>query len=253
MFDFKIQEEMLCVSLDLLEHGDVIDVYALGGGTALSAFYWEHRFSTDIDIFIYSKDRKILHKIDPRYTSKSIKKKLKDLNYTGDLKNNGVYMELAIDDDKKMQFFPAKPFTSTPYKKGILWGKEIYIESIEEIIAKKIYYRCGDGNSRDLFDIAIGICKNPAILVSINGEKKKLEILLETVNVILKDKVLMVTYNDEISMMEPAEEYKDIATNTIEFLNIFLDEYLQAIGRKMADIEEYCEDIFSLAYEEIST
>lgn len=253
MYDFKAQEDMLHVSLDLLEHGGVDDVYALGGGTALSAFYWQHRFSTDIDIFIYTKDRDVLHKIDPRYTSEVIKKKLEALHYIDDLKNNGVYMELAIDNDKKMQFFPAKSFTSTSYTWETLWGKEIHIESIEEIIAKKIKYRCGKGNARDLFDIAVAISKNASILVSMNPDMDNLKTLLETVNDILDDKKLMKGYLDEISLMEPAADYRELSVKTIEFLSIFLNEYIQASEMRMAGIDEFCEEILIHVHNELAS
>lgn len=36
-----------------------------------------------------------------------------------------------------MQFFTVKGFTATPYSQVRLWDKDIFIESIEEIIAKK--------------------------------------------------------------------------------------------------------------------
>jgi len=39
--------------------------------------------------------------------------------------------------------------------------KNIFVESIEEIIAKKVYSRCEDANARDLFDLVIAIYKTP--------------------------------------------------------------------------------------------
>lgn len=57
MYDFQLQEEMLDISLELLRDVGIDAPSALGGGTALSAYYWQHRFSTDIDIFIYSSEK----------------------------------------------------------------------------------------------------------------------------------------------------------------------------------------------------
>jgi len=45
----------------------------------------------------------------------------------------------------------------------IYGGEKIQIESVEEIIAKKIFYRAHKGNARDLFDIAIAIHKKPSL------------------------------------------------------------------------------------------
>jgi len=41
MYDFKLQEEMLKISLALLGERGVKADYAPGGGTALSAYYWQ--------------------------------------------------------------------------------------------------------------------------------------------------------------------------------------------------------------------
>jgi len=70
-----------------------------------------------------------------------------------------------------MQFFVVKDHTAVPYSKVTLWGKNIFVESVEEIIAKKVYYRCEDANARDLFDLAVAIYKDPSILMSINVAK----------------------------------------------------------------------------------
>ena len=58
MYDFTIQKQMLDVTLDLLKENNLLEVSTLGGGTALAAYYFNHRYSTDIDIFIYAKENK---------------------------------------------------------------------------------------------------------------------------------------------------------------------------------------------------
>ena len=61
MYDFFKQKEMLAVTLDLLSQNNLLEISSLGGGTALAAFYFNHRYSTDIDIFIYAKENKTLY------------------------------------------------------------------------------------------------------------------------------------------------------------------------------------------------
>lgn len=85
MYDFKLQEEMLDISLALLKERGIKADCALGGGTALSAYYWQHRFSTDIDIFIHNGSKEDLNLIDPRKTSAAIKAQLIKINYRGAL------------------------------------------------------------------------------------------------------------------------------------------------------------------------
>ena len=248
MYNFQLQKEMLDISLSLLDECGVKAVCALGGGTALSAYYWQHRFSTDIDIFIHNGTQEDLNRIDPRKTTEVIKAQLKKINYRGNLKKHPIYTELSIDDDNKMQFFIVKDHTTIPYSKVILWNKEIFVESIEEIIAKKVYYRCEDANARDLFDLAVAIYKVPSILMSINVAKEKLEKLLVSVETIAQSKELINIYKLEIEMMSPATEYTDIAINCITYLNTFLSNYLTAVNLSIPNMQDFCEELKEYSY-----
>ncbi len=243
MYDFQLQKEMLDISLALLKERGIEADCALGGGTALSAYYWQHRFSSDIDMFIHNGTAEDLKKIDPRKTSKAIKAQLTKIKYTGDLKKHPIYTELAIDQNSKMQFFVVKDYTAVPYSEVTLWGKNILIESVAEIIAKKVYYRCEDANARDLFDLTVAIYKDPTVLMSINVAKEKLEKLLDSVETIIQSEELLNTYKLEIEMMAPAEQYTNIAMNYITYLNTFLSNYLVALDRRIPDMQEFCEEL----------
>ena len=243
---------MLDISLALLRDVGIRAPSALGGGTALSAFYWHHRFSTDIDIFIYSSEKNVLTKIDPRNANVDIQARLSKINYEGDLKKHPIYTEIAMDENSKMQFFTVKGFTSTPYSQVILWGKDILIETVEEIIAKKVYYRCGDANTRDLFDIAVAIYKDPTILISLNVPREKLERLYDSVTTIFEDKHLMQIYKEEIEMMKPSGEYIDIAKNGIIYLKTFLESYLSGLEMNIPTMEEYCKELKEYSYKSLA-
>ena len=58
MYDFSKQKIMLEVTLELLKENSLLEISSLGGGTALAGYYWNHRYSTDIDIFIYGNENK---------------------------------------------------------------------------------------------------------------------------------------------------------------------------------------------------
>jgi len=248
MYDFQLQKEMLDISFALLKERGIKADYALGGGTALSAYYWQHRFSTDIDIFIHKGTAEDLKKIDPRKTSTAIKARLARIKYAGDLKKHPVYTELTIDQNSKMQFFVVKDYTTVPYSEVTLWGKNILIESVEEIIAKKVYYRCEDANARDLFDLTVAIYKDPTVLMSINVPKEKLEKLLDSVDTIMQSEELLDNYRLEIEMMSPAEQYTDIAMNYITYLNTFLSSYLGALDMGIPNMQEFCEELREYSY-----
>lgn len=227
MYDFDIQKNMLYAANSLLENKNLLDVSALGGGTALSAYYWQHRYSTDIDIFIHSKDD-IALLLRPKEWNSEFINKLENLGYSGDCKVHPVYTEIVIKDDYKIQFFSVEDKTSTPYKMVDLWEEKIQIESIEEIIAKKIFYRAHKGNARDLFDIAIAIHKNPVIFTVLNVAIEKFKDLLETVSHIKQNKELGKEYIAEIELMNPSKEYTFLAMKTIVYLFSFLENYCSA-------------------------
>ncbi len=226
MYDFSIQQGMLKVSLNLLKENKIENISALGGGTALAGYYWNHRYSTDIDIFIYDKNN--ISKLRPNLWSANIKKQMNDIGYKNNFKLHPIYTEFAIDEDSKMQFFEVKNYTDNPYIRIKLWDMEFNIESIGEIIAKKIHYRCEKGNARDLFDIALSIHKQPDILNHINVNQKRIVALYSTIFSIKNDIKLSSQYLEEINQMNPSEEYINIATNTISYLLEFLDNYINA-------------------------
>lgn len=242
MYDFSLQKSMLSVSLELLKDNEIEDISALGGGTALAAYYWNHRYSTDIDIFIYSKG-KTIDRLRPNLWSDKVTKRMKDIGFDGDFKMHPIYTELAIDENSKMQFFDVNNYTDNPYNRIKLWGLECNIESIGEIIAKKIYYRCEKGNARDLFDIALAIHKQPDILNDLNIKQDKIFALYQTVVNIKNDNALSTQYIKEIEQMNPSKEYITIALNTVEYLSLFLENYTSAYSM---GIELDNEELFAI-------
>jgi len=90
MYNFDIQKNMLLAAHELLESKGILAVSALGGGTALSAYYWNHRYSTDIDIFVHSKSD-ITLMLRPKKWSTDFLQMLKKIGFTGDCKVHPVY------------------------------------------------------------------------------------------------------------------------------------------------------------------
>jgi len=227
MYDFTIQKNMLLAANKLLESKEILDVAALGGGTALSAYYWNHRYSTDIDIFVHSNtDISLI--LRPKEWNESFLKVLKELGYNGDCKVHPVYTEIVIKDSYKIQFFSVEDKTKNPYEVVDLWGERVQVESVEEIIAKKIFYRAHKGNARDLFDIAIALHKEHSLFSQLFIPIEKFQALYETVSKIKESTELTKEYISEIKLMNPSKEYMDLAINTISYLFIFLESYCGA-------------------------
>ena len=221
MYNFSKQKAMLEATLLLLKDNDLSEVSTLGGGTALASYYWNHRYSTDIDIFIYDKvDKK--HLLKESTWSEKVKTEMKSIGYDGNFRNHPIYSEIVIDENCKIQFFDVVKKSHIPYAKVNLWGHELLIDTVEEIIAKKIYYRADKGNSRDLFDIAIAFHKKPDILTKTLLKKDKVITLFETVSNIYNNQELKDLYLEEIHQMNPNKEYEFLAINTIEYLHNIL-------------------------------
>jgi predicted nucleotidyltransferase component of viral defense system len=239
MYNFSKQKEMFDVAFQLLEENNLKEVSSLGGGTALAAYYWNHRYSTDIDIFIYDKENRT-HLLKPSNWSQEIKSKMNSIGYDDNFRHNDIYTEIVIDENSKIQFFDVIKKSYNPYLKVLLWNREVIIDSIEEIIAKKIYYRGDVGNARDLFDIAIAIHKEPDIFTRMILSKDKIKILYETVLNINNSEELKNLYLAEIILMNPNPEYQILANNTISYLTLFLENIVASydIGYELSS-EEY--------------
>jgi len=216
MYDFSKQKAMLEVTLELLKENSLLEISSLGGGTALAGYYWNHRYSTDIDIFIYGNKNKT-QLLKPLNWSENIKSKMDSIGFNGNFRHNNIYTEIVIDKDSKIQFFDVVKKSKEPFCKANLWDKDIQIDTIEEIIAKKIYYRGDIGNSRDLFDIAISIHEDPVIFSKMILKKEKIIALYSTLLNILNSHELKELYLHEIKLINPNEKYDFLAKNTIVY------------------------------------
>ncbi|MGP2656142.1 nucleotidyl transferase AbiEii/AbiGii toxin family protein [Malaciobacter sp. WC5094] len=241
MYNFSKQKEMFEAAQLLLKENSLDEVSALGGGTALAAYYWNHRYSTDIDIFIYDKEDK-KHLLKDSNWSKNIKAIMKNIGYTGGFINHPIYSEITIDKDSKIQFFDVIKKSKVPFQKVQLWDREVLIETVEEIIAKKIYYRADKGNARDLFDIAIAFHKEPDILKKTTLKQDKIKILFQTVENIYNSQNLKDLYLEEIKQMNPNKKYSFLAINTIAYLYSFLENICATFDMGMSlSCEDYSE------------
>lgn len=222
MYDFSKQKAMLEVTLELLKENSLLEISSLGGGTALAGYYWNHRYSTDIDIFIYGNENKT-HLLKPSNWSENIKSKMNYIGFTGNFRHNDIYTEIVIDKDSKIQFFDVVKKSKEPFCKANIWDKNIQIDTIEEIIAKKIYYRGDIGNSRDLFDIAIAVHEDPIIFSKMILKKEKIIALYKTLLNISNSEELKELYLHEIKQMNPNDKYDFLAKNTIIYLKDLLE------------------------------
>jgi hypothetical protein len=120
--------------------------WSFGGGTAMM-IQIGHRESHDIDIFL--DDPQLLGFIDP--SRSALRFDIVPADYLGD----GLrFQKFAFENVGEIDFIVAGPLTEAPFVPCEVEGRAVRLETIPEIIAKKVYYRGSEAKPRDIFDIA---------------------------------------------------------------------------------------------------
>jgi hypothetical protein len=120
--------------------------WSFGGGTAMM-IQIGHRESHDIDIFL--DDPQLLGFIDP--SRSRLRFDLVPSDYQGD---GHRFQKFAFENIGEIDFIVAGALTRTPFETREVEGRAVQLETVPEIIAKKIYYRGSEAKPRDIFDIA---------------------------------------------------------------------------------------------------
>lgn len=124
----------------------IVDSWSLGGGTALM-LHIDHRQSRDIDIFL--PDPQLLPYLDPK--THDFDFEIGPADYSGD---GAHFLKLAFADIGEIDFIVASARTKSPTTSRTIEGETIELETVAEIIAKKVHYRGAAIKPRDIFDIA---------------------------------------------------------------------------------------------------
>lgn len=124
----------------------IIDSWSFGGGTAMM-LQIGHRESHDIDIFL--TDAQFLPFLDPKLHDFEFE--IRPSDYVGD---GTGFLKLAFDGIGEIDFIVAHALTTPGILRQVVEGEDVALETVAEIITKKVHYRGGNIKSRDIFDIA---------------------------------------------------------------------------------------------------
>ena len=185
----------------------------LGGGTALAIYYFQHRLSFDIDLFV--ADVQILNYLSPKHwideTNKFNSSQYIDLsNHIRVLeKKNNIKVDVLVSQSASSNYL-------LDDSKSI-FDSNVYVESVEDIIAKKIVYRRNNNLTRDIIDIAIAIKSKNDILKSMlevglinKQDVKELKESLEHLD--------RKTFEEEIEIVAPFKNYIDDSQNAPDII-----------------------------------
>lgn len=114
-------------------------------------FYYQHRFSKDIDIFI--PDPQFLGYVNPRLSDHAE-------SMTTEYDEAAEYVKLHFIEGE-IDFIATSPLTAEPFVRYDVLGRSILLETPVEIVAKKIWHRGDSATARDLFDLAFVIATAP--------------------------------------------------------------------------------------------
>jgi hypothetical protein len=123
----------------------VID-WSFGGGTALM-LQIDHRVSHDIDIFV--DDPQFLPLLNPETQGYDFD--VVPSGYSGD---GAGFLKIAFDGIGEIDFIVGAQLTDEPFRETEVEGRIVKLETVPEIITKKIVYRGKNITARDVFDVA---------------------------------------------------------------------------------------------------
>ncbi len=179
-----------------------------GGGTALAIYYFQHRLSFDIDLFV--TDTQLMNYLSPKHWLEET-----------DAFNGGAYIDLAShirvlyrENNIKVDVLVAQDFTGSCLvdESKELFSETVYVESIEDIIAKKIVYRRNDNLTRDIIDIAISIEYADNVLKRLF----ELEVItLDDVSELYQSLLNLDTevFKEELTIVKPFDKYMSTSLN----------------------------------------
>lgn len=203
-------------ALTIIDHvnrdHELLTSWSFGGGTALM-LQIEHRESHDVDLFI--DDPQLLP-----YLSASVAELAFAIG-TPHYNSDGTgHLKVAFEKIGEIDFIVTSHITANPSATVPIQGRDVELETISEIIAKKIRYRGANIQPRDVFDIAAA---------SYAGHRTEVKTALseiEDYRKITSDKLSKLNpdyVNQTISQLIIKPEFRSMAVDSIAMAKELLD------------------------------
>lgn len=165
----------------------------------------DHRESHDIDIFL--ADPQLLSFLDPKL--RDFEFDIRPSDYTGD---GSGFLKLAFDGVGEIDFLVGHAMTRTATTKEMVEGEGVDLETVAEVITKKIHYRGASIKPRDIFDIAAAARHDQgAIIEALKAHKHDVARTLAAIERLKPDFV-----NATIAELAIKTPYKPLARTALE-------------------------------------
>jgi len=145
--------DLLNEAFGILDHVnrdfDIVDTWSFGGGTAMM-IQIDHRESHDVDLFL--DDPQLLPYVEATVAERQFA--LGEATYNGD---GTGHLKIAFKSIGEIDFIVTGHVTDAPTTFQEIEGRQVALETVPEIIAKKVRYRGSRIQPRDIFDIAAAV------------------------------------------------------------------------------------------------
>ncbi len=136
----------------------------------------DHRESQDVDIFL--PDPQFLSFLDPKLHDFDFE--IPPTDYDGD---GSGFLKIAFKDVGQIDFVVGHALTSSPTIEKTIENEAVQLETIPEIITKKIYYRGASIKPRDIFDVAAASEQfEEAMILALRNYPEKVAAALARIN-----------------------------------------------------------------------
>lgn len=196
------------------------EMWTMGGGTVLM-FYFMHRASKDVDIFL--SDVQLLTRLTPRLND-MIDEAVQDY----DEQSNFVKLRLSYGE---IDYIVAPNLTGLEPQPVKMSNTTVYIDAPEEILIKKMFYRAESLKVRDIVDMAAGVKHVPDSM-----QKLSSRILRNKIDVILKRLEFLKT-GYEASLKELTVIDLETAEHAFEILDQFFDNLKRGFKNRKRPVQ----------------
>lgn len=181
----------------------IIDHWTFGGGTAMM-LQIDHRESHDIDLFL--NDVQLLPFLDPKNHDFAFE--IAPADFGGD---GTSFLKFAFDGIGEIDFIVRQALTESSTTEHSIEGEHTLLETIPEIIAKKIVHRGASIQARDIFDVAAGAHQHAdAIIASLRAYPDAVQTTLEKL-----DKLNPEFVNRSIQALMIRDAFREISGSAI--------------------------------------
>jgi hypothetical protein len=166
---------------------------------------------------IFVDDRQMLAFLDPA------KVDLRFLETPAAYDGDGArFQKFAFEGVGEIDFIAAGPLTKEPFKTYDVEGRAVNLETIPEVITKKVYHRGREAKARDVFDIAAAGREYRNVVVdALRGYPEQVaetRVRLETLNPDFVSRT--------IGQLMILPDYLDMPPESLELTKSILDEVL---------------------------